>query len=364
MAVNTNAQETLYSQYFANPIYVNPAMIGSNPGLRANIHHRDQWQKLPQDIKFYNFNMDLAERNIPGSGGLGLVVNRDYLWTGVVQTTNIGLGTSVRIRISENFVAQLGVMGLIRQREINDEGLVFSDMLNDKTGGLDNVGAENQTQYMAPDYDNISYPDLKLGGTLRYYGQTYNGDRLVGTLGLAVDHVFMPEESWIGSTQSMFKLPRKYTAHFDLLYDNEANSSSYKRNKHSHMKVNPGMIWENQNPFTTFAVGANVMRSNLYLGMWYRGSSYESYTADSDLHMNDLIFLIGLHTKLDDVSRLKVMYSYDWSLNDNLKGQIGATHEISLSIEFGDLFLFGNKNRIVGTGFKSRSAGELECSPF
>ncbi len=54
--------------------------------------------------------MDVAERHIPGSGGLALMMNRKQEGQGFLEKSIIGIGTAVRIPLADNVVSQLGVM--------------------------------------------------------------------------------------------------------------------------------------------------------------------------------------------------------------------------------------------------------------
>ncbi len=343
------AQEPVYSQYFNNPIHYNPAMIGANPGLHARMQYRDHWRKLNSPIQNYNFSVDIAERNIPGSGGFGLIVNRENLGNSLIERTNVGFGTSVRLRIHKDFIAQLGVMGNYVQRELTGN-YIYTPQLHELYGYRpDNV-------IIPEDYQNKNYADMKVGGIFRYHGETYGGDQIVATFGGAVHHVFKPNVSYIGLTSNM---PRNYVAHVDVLIDKNGSRGHVSGNS-PHIKINPGFIFEAQNAeFLNFMGGVNVMRSNIYLGLWYRSTRYANY-----FESNDLIFMTGVHTYFADNSKIKFMYSFDYGLS-NLQSDMGSTHEFAVIIEFDDLFIFGGRDRrIIGGRKTTKNVAPLECSPF
>jgi type IX secretion system PorP/SprF family membrane protein len=79
------SQDMSYSQYFSTPIYYNPGFTGINSGLRARFLFRDQWPSLPSPFKSYYFSADLGDRNLPGSGGIGLLINQDTPGPGSVN---------------------------------------------------------------------------------------------------------------------------------------------------------------------------------------------------------------------------------------------------------------------------------------
>ena len=74
--------------------------------------------------------------------------------------------------------------------------------------------------------------------------------------------------------------------------------------------------------------------------------------------------MVGVNTTIADNARIKIMYSYDWALND-LISISGPTHEITLSFQFDDVQLFGKGDKYNITPSARKSAlGPLECSPF
>ena len=264
------AQDPIFSQFYNNPIYYNPGYIGLNSGFRARFNYRDQWTGIPQDFKTYNFSLDVAERALPGSGGLGLLVLSDKAGTGLIKTNNVGLGTSARIALQENMVAQVGFMVQFVQKTINWDGLVFPDQLSARYGNI------YPTAFVPNEKSKVTYPDFSVGGVYRFAetGTTIAG--IQGTLGVAVHHVFQPNESFLNLNSP---LPRKLVINGDLVLDiDQGHSSSYRSYRNSgSFKFNPGFIYEKQADFTTYAVGLNLLKSSVYLGAFQPGDPHENY---------------------------------------------------------------------------------------
>ena len=352
--IQLKAQDPIFSQFYNNPIYYNPAYIGLNAGIRTRFNYRNQWTGIPQPFKTYSFSMDMAERAIPGSGGIGFIATSDKAGTASIKATNIGLGTSVRIPLYDNMAAQMGVMVSYAQKAINWDELVFTDELNARYGRI------YQTQFERPASNRVSYPDFSVGGVYRFTETGLNNSNIQGTLGLAVHHVFEPNESFLGQNSP---LPRKIVINGDLVIEMEQGGrpSSYRsyRSGGSSLKFNPGFQYEKQSEFSTYSIGLNILKSSIYLGAWFRNQTFNFFEAQ------DAIFSVGFNAPWSKDSRMKIMYSYDYIIQTNLNTAARSSHEISLVFEFDTFSLFGGGG---GGGYSSGNRGgrvrEMDCCPF
>lgn len=343
------AQDPNYSQWLNAPIYYNPAFTGLNAGFRARFTYRDQWPNLPVDYRTMYFSADLGDRSLPGAGGLGLIVNSDNESFGFIKTLSASLSLSARIPISSYLTSQVGIKAGIMQKRMNWDDFVFSDQLNDKYGNI------FSSQLPPPDNQQRLFPDFGVGGLIQFAAVE---GMLTGTAGFAVDHVFEPDESFYTIDKS--RLPRKYAGHLDviLLLGNPGNGREPVRGFNDPLKLNPGLLYQNQNGMNSIQFGVNALKYNIYLGCYYQS------TAVTD-HTSSLMMLAGYRYLISDEAAVKFMYSYDLELSGNLVGTGGA-HEISLILEFSRLKLFG-KNRYEecpALPLKEINRSRLECSPF
>jgi type IX secretion system PorP/SprF family membrane protein len=345
------AQDPTFSQFYNNPIYYNPGYIGLNSGMRARFNYRDQWTGLPVDFKTYNFSMDMAERNIPGSGGLGLLVSSDRAGTGMIKSSNIGIGTAARIQLYENMIAQMGFMVSYAQKTVNWDDLVFTDQLNARYGNI------YQSAFEAPATNRVSYPDFSVGGVYRFVESGSHFSSIQGTFGAAVHHVFTPNESFLGLNSP---LPRKLVITGDLVLatDDGGGRSSYRSYKKSSsgFKFNPAFQYEKQAEFSTYTLGMNILKSSIYFGVWFRNQDFNFFEA------KDAIFQVGFNAPWNKDSRVKVMYTYDYLITD-LRTAGRASHEISLVFEFDEFSMFGGSSSGYGPS-RGRNHREMECTPF
>ena len=354
VVIAVKAQDVNFTQYFSTPMYYNPAFTGINTGVRARFSFRDQWPSLPAAYKSYFFSADVGDRGLPGAGGIGLWVNSNNDGVAFIHDLMVGLNLSVRIPITSYLVTQVGIKAAIGQRRVNWDDLVWTDQLSELYGNI------YQSSFVPPDANKRVYPDFGIGGLFQYSNQEGN---VTGTTGVALDHVFQPDIAFL-STGSM-PLPRKWVANTDLVITSggaSANMSSGGAN--DPLKINPGILFENQAKMSFLQAGLNIMKFNVYVGGWYKttlGSTYGNTSA--------LALLAGYRYNFNEDMSIRFMYSYDMQISGNLSGTGGA-HEISLVIEFGNVGLTGGGHGggrgsvYGGPGRTIRGNSPLECPSF
>lgn len=311
-------QEPFFSQHYNSPIFYNPANIGIYKGLVARVAYRSQWPQYFSDIKTYNLTLDLAERTIPGVGGFGLIVNTNDEGPGYIKRTTFGFAATSRIKLSRYVVTQLGLTGAFVQKTIGDIGdFIFSDQLDDRHGLI-----YDQSSFEYFPNTKTSYPDLTIGTMVNYMRKNISS-----TAGLAVHHLFKPDESFLGLPT---RVPRKWIAHAEMVI-------GQKRRSKGGFLFNPAILYEYQGGFSTYNVSFNASKSVLYAGLTYRNKESEVY------NFSVLAVMVGVKLPLgEETSRVFVAYSYDLQLS-GIKGTGGA-HEIHLNFEFDRMKLFKSKS--------------------
>lgn len=356
-ATHLRAQDPNYSQFFSNPLYYNPAYTGISQGFKARFDYRKQWPNLLNDFKTYNFNADISIREFPGSGGLGVIFNKDKAGAGYLETATAGLLTAVRVRLSENVFTQLGIMSSFVQKQVDWERFIFTDQIDPRYGYI------YETGFIPPGEGRVAYPDFSAGSLIRFVQTTHGNTNIIGTFGGAVHHVFKPNETFFEQSSP---LPRKIIMHADLIFESEGYSRqlNYSRQKttiYNTRKFNPGMYYIKQGEFQMYSFGMNAYYKTLYGGLWYRNHDFDFVNAES------IVVMLGINTIFNDVSRLKIIYSYDIAL-DNALVKTGGAHEIAILIELDDFSLFSSGRKAWGAGVKTGRGSAvyegLECSPF
>ncbi len=352
LAPDVKSQDPNFSQWFSTPLYYNPAYTGVATGLRGRFLFRDQWPNLPMDFKSYYFSADIGDRRLPGSGGLGLVVESDNQGVAFIHDLSIGLNVAVRIPITANLISQVGIKASVMQKRVNYEELVFSDQLSAQYGNI------YQSSFIPPDASKRVFPDFGAGGLMQFANETGN---MTGTIGFAVDHIFQPDESFLATGTA--PLPRKVVAHADFVVSTGGGSSSsyYSSGSDYDLKINPGIIYQNQAKMSALAVGLNLLKYNIYLGAWYKNTLKENPSSAVTL-------VAGYRYNFAADMNIKFMYSYDLQISGSQQG-LGGAHEISLILEFDKLSIFGGGGGGGSYGVpggRSRGGGysPLECPSF
>lgn len=91
-------QDPLYSQYYNNPMLINPAFAGSNERLYAGFAYRSQWAGIEGGPTTFNFNshVSLAQNKV----GAGVIAVQDQL--GDIKTTQYGGTFAYRIKLTNS----------------------------------------------------------------------------------------------------------------------------------------------------------------------------------------------------------------------------------------------------------------------
>ncbi len=107
-----NAQDPEFSQFYATPVYTNPALAGTGKcyheggGGRASINYRNQWPSLPGSFTTTAFSFDQQYDAI--SGGIGLLVVNDVAGEGLLTSNSISGIYSFQMPINRKLVMRFG----------------------------------------------------------------------------------------------------------------------------------------------------------------------------------------------------------------------------------------------------------------
>lgn len=283
------AQDPEFTQFYANPLYLNPAFAGSSRCPRLVLNYRNQWPALTGTFVTTSVSYDQHVEAI--SGGLGLLVTNDQAGRGTLENTTINGIYSYQRPISKTFSMTLGVQGTWFQKSIDWDKLTFGDMIDPRRGFI----YESQEQIRGGQKSNFDVSS----GFLIFSDAIFFGG--------AVHHINEPRESLI---LGRARLPMKFTGHVGGTFPIDGKKRSY-----SEASISPNILYQRQADFEQINVGLYVTKGPIVAGVWYRNK-------------DSFIALLGLQTEV-----LKIGYSYDLTVSP-LTTQTAGSHEVSCTIQF------------------------------
>jgi type IX secretion system PorP/SprF family membrane protein len=292
-----HSQDPQFSQFYANPIYLNPALAGSTICPRIIGNFRDQWPSIGGAFVTYNASFDQYFSVL--HGGVGLLVTADRAGGGNLNSTAISLSYAYKFNISSRLEASTALKVAYFQRRLVWENLTFEDMIDPKGGFI------LPTAEKVPDNPRIGGVDFSVGVMLDYDGKYYGG--------IAVDHLSQPKTGFYNDNDT--KLYMKYTVHAGTTINLKQNGFGEDRE----FSLSPNILYQQQFKFHQLNVGLYLTIDPFIGGLWFR-HNFENADA--------VIPMIGIHYK-----NLHVSYSYDYTVS-RLKAAAGGAHEIAASWQF------------------------------
>lgn len=300
MWVVGQAQDPQFSQFYANPLFLNPALAGFIDCGRVNLNYRNQWPALSNAYITYSASYD---QNLPGiNSGFGILAMSDRQGDGALVRNSIAGFYSYHLRVSEPIVISFGVEGRYYQESLDWNKLVFADQIDPTTGNISSGTSETP-----PPNDNITVLDFAAGAVLSYTDQWF--------VGVAVHHLTEPDISFYDNTDS--KLPMKFTIHGGVNVNLSQGMLGY--NSKEDWVLEPQLLYMQQEGFKQLNAGLYLTKMPLVIGGWFRHnfSNPDAFVA-----------LVGLH-----FNNIKFGYSYDATVS-SIGGSSGGAHEISFAWNF------------------------------
>jgi len=276
------AQDPAFSQFYANPSYLNPAMTAQSDPLRIAMNYR--LRKLNSEANFKSFISSLEYQIPESNSGLALQLYSDDQGNGQLVDQRVSLIYAYSIKINRKWSVSAGLQATAVERSLDQSKLVFEDQLVD--GQIGGSTAERLNEIDQHEFNMSS-------------GLYIQGPQLFG--GFAIHHLNQNDrEAEFGDY--LFTSERKYTAH-----------AGYKiQGKSKHVSISPNLIYQQQGGHKQFNLGNYVEIDQFTGGIWY---SWDQA----------LIVLIGIQSK-------NFSFGYSVDLNTQAVGG-GMTHELSLSLK-------------------------------
>ena len=305
-----HAQDPAFSQFYANPLYLNPAFAGTNECPRVSLNYRDQWPGIGRTYITTSASYDKHISSI--GGGLGIMVAQDRAGAGNLKTNHFALQYSYRLKVNNQFAVKAGFEASYRMIQLDWSDLTFGDMIHPQDGFVYPTQED-----IANNATSKGFPDFS-AGLLGYSENLF--------LGFAVHHLTMPDQGFISESQ----LPSRITVH-------AGGNLVINRFSHNAITISPNFLYQKQSEFQQFNYGIYAKKGPIVGGLWARNSL---------TNFDSFILMIGVIQEA-----FKFGYSYDITLSDlKLSNTLGA-HELSFTI-------------FMPCKTKSKSFSTINCPQF
>lgn len=302
------SQDAEFSQFYAAPLHLNPAMIGFSEAPRFVANVRDQapsfehayiTSAVSYDQHFYKYNSSVGVSILGDVAGRGLY--NSYLVTGYY---------AYQLDLTSKIKAKAGFQAGYLQRTIAEDQLVFRDMLDPLTGEVISNTAE------AP-LTKSSVHLFDVGAGILLYDDSFFA-------GVSVKHLTTPDVSFTDDISENNRLDMRFSVHLGKTF-----SKAPKSFGDNPAYITPNLLFVKQGEFQQINGGAYVGKGIFFGGLWFR---HTIYNADA------LIMLLGIKAGI-----FKIGYSYDFTISQ-VQTTVGA-HEFSLTFDMGQSKYYKNKRK-------------------
>jgi type IX secretion system PorP/SprF family membrane protein len=316
------AQDVHFSQWWAAPVAMNPAMTGNFPGLvRATFNYRNQWFLIPtlnQVTPYQTFEASVdaavsSQRMENNKFGVGLMFYNDKAGDGGLSTNSAMASVAYHQSLDRygRWHLSFGLQGGFVMKQIQMQNLVFESQLDGYGWNRNISNGENFNS------NPIIYPDVNLGTMIT----AHPTDKFAFNFGVSVFHIAAPRESFLFDQNN--RINRRYAAN---------GSMDISAGTDNHWIISPTILFMMQGKAEqyNFGLGVNYQTNNDNLGIFGGGFARMNSGGSFDA------FILNLGT---EVYSTRIGLSYDI----NVSGLSGASQSQG-AVEVSVVYIYKKKN--------------------
>lgn len=298
------SQDIQFSQFYAVPMYLNPAFAGSTHNIRGVLHQRLQWPKL--DAKFTTSQLSVDGFSHRYKSGFGIMAIQDYQGASVISSSQIGAQYSYELHLSPKFTVRAGLGGDYLSRFLDYSTLRFPSQFNDSTG----------YNGMSRDMANPRKGIVSLSSGLLLYSKRV-------WLSVGAHHMNQPNQSFVGEV-SRLPLKMSFTAGYKIPLK-ESKQMAYLEEEAKDFSITPTAHYKFQGKSDQLDIGLYGIYDKFIAAVWYRGIPVKNY--DIKFPNNESVVLIAGVM----IGATSFTYSYDFTVSKLAQSRTGGSHEINIT---------------------------------
>jgi type IX secretion system PorP/SprF family membrane protein len=296
------AQDPQLSQFYAAPLYLNPALTGNTVQERAIMNYRTQWNGLPNGYDTYALSYDHRTDNM--HHGYGILAMHDNAGSHDLAFTHVAVSYAYEAPIDRRRSVRFGLKLGYTMRDYDRSSVLFADQII-----RDNAASSIETSMI----ERTSYFDMGAGGM--YYTEQF-------WIGTSLSHLNRPQQTLVNDGD--VHLPIRTSVHTGYRMPIDG-----KKMRRSSSFATLAGHYKSQGKWDQMDIGAYITHKDITGGLWYRGlpglKAYRPGYSNDDA----IVLLVGFETN----KQLRITYSYDVTISTLGMKSAGA-HEISLSYEW------------------------------
>jgi type IX secretion system PorP/SprF family membrane protein len=305
------AQDIQFSQFYAVPLYQNPAFAGSAHAPRVMLHNRLQWPGINSSattnaLSRYTTALVAADHFWSKyRSGAGVMILRDWQAGNLLSSTEASVLYAYEIPLAPNFTLRPGLQASYVMRTIDYSRLRFPEDFDDQNGFNGNVRSGGATS---------NYADFS-SGIVGYSSKLWAG--------ISFHHLNQPNQSFIGATDVRLPIKMAITGGYKIYLKHPRNNSYLDDEKE--VSLTPTMHYKSQGKNDQTDLGVYLNYDQLMAGLWYRGIPFKKYSR-SIQNNEAMIMLVGWK-----YNNWAVTYSYDLTVSKLATVRTGGAHELNLT---------------------------------
>jgi type IX secretion system PorP/SprF family membrane protein len=296
------AQDPQFTQFYAAPLYLNPAFTGLTYEHRFTANYRNQWPGIKTAYTTYMATYDYNVSNM--NSGIGGFILQDRAGTSNLVTTMGGVNYAYRVKVGKYSECRGGVSLVMNQKKIDNTKLIFNDQFI--------TGSSVSQDALA--VDKVNYFDMGLGAL-------FNSTNY--WIGFSGRHLNQPNASMVGNIEP---LPISGSIHGGYRYIITARGSGKTKLEEF---VSASFNIRHEQKYDQLDIGAYYFKSFVNVGLWYRGLPIKKYKPGYP-NRESLALLVGL--EIPD-KNFRVGYSYDATISNLKINNTQGSHEVSIVYE-------------------------------
>ena len=327
-ATYTRAQDPQFSQFYANPLYHNPAFAGNSGASRLILNYRNQWPALGTNYQTMAASFDTYLEADRGPVGIGWGVQALYDQQANfarTNTVNAMLAPDVTLFNQSGRTWRLigGFQASFTSGRYNPTGLTFVDQFS-ANGQISQISADPLS------VGGISHNSLDFSTGVLLESQPDDRDQASFWFGSTLHHIgkSLKRQDLVGQ-----RFGAQFGIRFPMYLSLGENGLGNEESRDKSFTITGS--YRQQGADRQLDLGLNLTYSPVMLGVWYRNIPFRRYNQTSQ--RDALVGLAALQ-----VDRFMVQYSYDMTIS-SLSWATGGSHELTIWYGFDSLFGFSSR---------------------